>query len=151
MLKKGKTMCLSRFAKLLNYPRASNREFKRILQFLEKEGLIVVQQGGFVGDSMHHPKIVAILKPLELDAFSNVVLTRTNFTIGDFTVHKTKEKRKCEKCKHVIEFGARYGVKIQLGRKRKGAKRRIVFAQNVVCLPCLLEEAGIEGLETEVY
>jgi hypothetical protein len=151
MLKKGRSMYLSKFAKLLNYPRASNREFKRVLKFLQKEGLVAVEQGGFSGDSMHHHKIVTILKPVELDNFKHVILTRTNYAIGEFTIHKTKEKRKCERCKHVIDFGERYGVKIHIGRKRYGVKKRVIFAQNIVCLPCLLEEAGIDDLESEVY
>ena len=149
-LKKGKAMHLTKFAKMLEYPRVTNREFKRVLKFLENQGLVIIQQGGFLGHSMYHPKIITILKPLELDTFKQVVFSRTNFKIGEFTVHKTREKRKCERCSHVIDFGERYGSKVQLGRRsyrghRKG--RAIVISQNIVCLSCLLEEAGIEGIE----
>lgn len=74
VLNKGRTLHLSTFAKYLNYPRDNNREFKRILHFLESMGFVEVQQGGFLGHSMCHEKIVAVKKPFELDKFRQVIL-----------------------------------------------------------------------------
>jgi len=133
---------------MLNYPRVTSREFKRVASFLEREGIVVVQQGGFLGHSMAHPKIVTVLKPLELDAFKQVVMSNTNFTVGEFTVHKTTKKRKCGECRRTIDYGERYGVKLRFGRKRKGSHRKIIIAQEVLCFPCLLEKTGVEGFES---
>jgi hypothetical protein len=146
VIKRGAVFHLCRFAKLLGYSRASNHEFRQIIRYFEKLGFVAVQQSGFMGHSMYHPKLVAILKPLEIVAFKHAVLLRTNYAIGEFAVHKTQEKRKCEQCKHIIDIGERYGVKVRLGRLRQG-KKRIVFSQTILCLYCLLEQAGIEGLE----
>jgi hypothetical protein len=145
MLGKGRVFRLSLFAKMLDYPRVTSREFKRIVGYLEKEGVIVVQQGGFLGHSMAHPKIVAILKPLKLDEFTQVMASRTNFRLGDFTVHKTTKRRKCEKCRRIIDYGERYGACLEFGRRRKYSSRKIVRAVKVLCFPCLLEKEGFEG------
>lgn len=149
ILKPHRSIILTKFARHLNYPRASNHEFKEILSYLEKRNILVVQQGGFLGDSMHHPKLVTILKPLELDKFKHVILGRVNYSIGDFTVHRTTTKRKCLKCKHVIAYGERYAVKIHFGITKKHSRQRI-YALDILCLPCLLEKVSIDDEDSEV-
>ena len=42
----------------MGFARACNREFRFTLHYLERMGALTVKQGGFIGDSMHHPKIV---------------------------------------------------------------------------------------------
>lgn len=146
ILNEGRAFQLAKFAKLLNYPRASNREFRRVLNVLEKQELVILQQGGYRGDSMHHSKIVTVLKPVELDIYKRVVeFSRVNFIMGKYTVHRTTHKRKCRICKHAIPRGDRYGIKIQL-KRIEGTKPR-VFAQETVCLSCLLEKFTVDDLQ----
>lgn len=145
LFNKGKSLTVTKFAKRLNYPRASNREFKRILRILEANEYVVVQQGGFLGDNIHHNIIVTVLKPLDLDRFKRVILTEVNYNIGEYTVHRSKESRKCEKCKHSISVGERYGSKIKIGKKPTFGKPHIIFL-SIVCLPCLLERQTLEEL-----
>jgi hypothetical protein len=145
LLNKGKSRTITKFAKLLNYPRASNTEFKRILRFLEINEFVVVQQGGFLGDNMHHDVIVTTRKPLELDRFRRVILTRVNYSIGEYVVHRSESKRKCDKCKHVISIGERYGTKPEISEKNRSGKHH-VFAVHVLCLLCLLEKHSIDDL-----
>jgi hypothetical protein len=51
---------LSRLAKQLGYATAGNPEFKRRLLLLSERKSISIQQGGYVGDSMHHIKLVSM-------------------------------------------------------------------------------------------
>lgn len=140
---KGRALHLANFAKYLNFTRANDREFRRILRFLESIGFVEVQQGGFLGHSMFHEKIVAVKKPFELDKFRRVIL-RTNYVIGDFTVHVTGSKRKCNGCHQSILPGMHYGGKGFPTRKKSHGKR-FVYTK-VLCLPCLLEQTEIEEL-----
>jgi hypothetical protein len=153
IVNKGRAFHLAKFAKFLNYSRSSNPEFKRILEFLESEKLVVIQQGGYLGDNMHHEKIIAVLKPFELDIFKRKVLLRTNYTVGDFTVHVSQTKHICGKCHLKIRIGEHYGVKIEIGRKRSYSlsKKRIIFDQTIRCLPCLLEVVGLDEFGAKVY
>jgi hypothetical protein len=134
---------------MLNYPRATSREFKRVLGFLERERIIEIQQSGYKGDSMHHPKLVVVRKPLQIDQFRRLVLFQRNYRIGDFTVHVTGKQRTCSKCHEKISRGERYGVKVQLQRRRWGRRAR-VYAEEVLCFPCLLEKVGFDDLESFV-
>lgn len=146
ILNKGRAFQVAKFVKLLNYPRASNAEFRRVLNVLQKQGLVVLQQGGYLGDSMHHAKIITVLEPIKLDIYKRVIeFGRVNFTMGEYTVHRTMQNRKCRICKHVIRMGDRYGAKVHL--KRIEASRPRVFAQEIVCLPCLLEKFTVEDLQ----
>jgi hypothetical protein len=129
-------MTLTKFAKHLNYSRASNREFRRILEYLQKRGMLIVEQGGFISDSMHHPKVVTVLKPLEIGQFKHLILERVNYSVGQFTVHRTKNKRRCHKCKHTVEFGERYASTI--------------YGQEILCLYCLLENIRINDDDSDI-
>lgn len=137
MLKETPGMSLRRFAKKLDYRSSADREFKAILRMLIAKGMVKVQQSGFYADSMHHQKLVVILKPIELDYFKRKVLTRTNFKIGDFRVHQSIKKRKCDKCHATINYGQRYGVKVKIGRRQRRTRRRTIYAATTLCLHCI--------------
>ena len=131
-MKKDQTMTLRRFAKLLGYMRSSDREFKTMLKILTSRELVKIQQSGFYAHSCHHPKLVVILKPIELDYFKRIFLTKTNYRVADFTVHRTTMKRKCDDCSVSINPGERYGVKLKIGRYKQ------VFGGKTLCFPCLM-------------
>ena len=143
-MKNGQTMTLRRFAKLLGYMRSSDREFKAVLKILTSRELVKIQQSGFYADSQHHPKLVVILQQFLIDRFKRVILGRTNFKIGDFTVHQTTKKRKCDRCKKGINYGQRYGIKLKFGRRALYARRLRVYGGTTLCLPCLIEKFGVE-------
>jgi len=147
ILNKDRSLSVTKFAKRLNYPRASSREFKRILKFLERNEYVVVQQGGFLGDNMHHNIIVTVRRPVELDRFKRVVLARVNYVIGEYTIHRAREKRKCGKCKYVISAGERYGAKAKIGKG--GPKGHHCYAVSEICLPYLLEKQALDDLMEE--
>ena len=138
-------MSLRMFAKLLGYMTSIDREFKAVLKILTSKELVKVQQSGFHAHSCHHPKILTILKPFEIDSFKRVVLSRTNYKIGDYTIHRTTKKRKCDNCKKAINYGKRYGIKVKLSRRPLYSKRRHVYAATTLCLPCLIEKFGLDN------
>lgn len=146
ILKEGKTVQLSKFAKLLNYKTSGSREFRKVLGLMIENGLVEIQQGGFLGDSMHHPKLIVIRKPLEIDHFRRVVLLQRNYRLGDFSVHVTGKERVCAGCHEKIRTGERYGVKVLL-RRRRWARGARVYAQETLCFPCLIEKISFEDLE----
>jgi len=145
ILKKDSAMDLAKFARVLGYRSATDREYQRIARILSGMEMIEVQRSGFPSDSLHHHKCVVIRKPIELDYFKHVILTRTNYMIGNFAIHKATRKYKCEECREVINQGQRYGNKAEIGRKRKSG-RRIIYDVHTLCLPCLIEKFGIEEL-----
>jgi len=53
-------MTLKNFAKKFGFDRANNKDFRFALLCLTNSRAITIKQGGFIGDSMHHPKIVII-------------------------------------------------------------------------------------------
>ena len=55
----------STFARRLGFRDARDKKFRQLLKLAEKKGLIKIQQSGFKADSMHHPKIVVLMKPFE--------------------------------------------------------------------------------------
>lgn len=59
-------MLLGRFAKHFGFKTARDKYFARILKRLQKNGAVEIVQGGFIGDSMHHPKRVHIRDPVEV-------------------------------------------------------------------------------------
>jgi hypothetical protein len=147
ILKEGKTVQLSKFAKLLNYKTAGSREFRKVLGLMVENGLVKIQQGGFLGDSMHHPKLVVIRKPLEIDHFRRIVLLQRNYRLGDFSVHVTGKERVCSKCHEKIRTCERYGVKVLLRRRRWSGRVR-VYAQEILCFSCLIEKISFDDLES---
>lgn len=144
LMKKGQTITLRSFARLLGYTKSSDREFKTVLKILTSKELIKIQQSGFYAHSCHHPKILIILEPFEVDRFKRIILGRTNFKIRDFTVHRTTKKRKCDGCNKIINYGQRYGIKLKIGRRALYVRRRKVFGGTTLCFPCLIEKFGVE-------
>jgi hypothetical protein len=98
--------------------------------------------------SITHATVADIFNFDPVDSF----IQRVNYSIGEYTVHRTKTKRKCKNCKHTIDFGERYAVKISLGKGKEHERPR-VYAQEVLCLYCLLEKVSIddEDFEAKVY
>ena len=143
-MKKGQVITLRRFAKLLGYLKSSDREFKRILKILTSRQCVQIQQSGFRADSLHHPKLIVILQPFTIERFKRIILQRTNFQIGDFMVHRTTKKRKCEDCHKSINLGQRYGVKLKIARPERYIRQRRVYGATILCLPCLIEKFGVE-------
>jgi hypothetical protein len=145
LIKAGRSLTTTNFAKLLNYPRASNREYKRILRWLEHEGLAVEEQGGYLGDNMHHDKIVTVLKPFDIDRFKKIIITRTNYRIGKWGIHRSEAERKCNKCKGIIAKGERYGSDVGISGRSKGGKSHAFF-RDIICLNCLMDAHEYEDL-----
>ncbi len=48
---------LGRFARLLGYRDANSSEFKRKCKIWQGTGLLEIQQAGYLGDNLHHPKL----------------------------------------------------------------------------------------------
>jgi len=140
-----RSLRINRFAKQLGYARSNSRELKEVLRILEDHGFIKVQQSGFLGDSLHHKRIIVILKPFELDNFKKTMLAKTNYKIGEFIVHKTKKQRKCNRCRGIIHVSERYGSKVKFIRKTW--RRPGTIKQEILCFPCLLEKSYEEGFE----
>lgn len=138
-MKTGEVLDLRRFAQKLGYRGSNDREFNAILKNLTDREMVEIQQSGFVADSTHHIKLVAILKPLELDHFRRVILTRTGFKIADYHVHRATKRFKCNYCYALIEPGQRYGSKVRIGRKANYTKHRPIFEYEISCLPCLMQ------------
>jgi len=136
---KPEAMDMKRFVKMLGYSRASQREFKDVLRILVSRGFVKIQQNGFLADSMHHHKLAVIVKPIHLDYFKKKLL-RTNYRIGNFTVHITTKKRKCDSCHITIRPNERYCSKIKL------AKYGRVRAMEILCLACLLTKYSEEDI-----
>jgi len=147
-LKPGKVFELSRFSKFLNYKTAGSREFRKVLNLMLGNGLVEIQQSGFLGDNIHHPKLVVIRKPLEIDHFRRVVLFQRNYRLGDFSVHVTGKELLCSKCHQKIRIGERYGAKVKICRRPQSKRRVRVYAQEILCFPCLIEKVNFEDLET---
>ncbi len=55
--RKWRVWTLARLAKSLGYASASDYSFRRLSRLWLARGLLEVQQGGYRGDSMHHPKL----------------------------------------------------------------------------------------------
>ncbi len=53
-------MTIAVFARRIGFKNARAYGFKKRLHALEKRKLVRVKQGGFVADSMHHPRIVEV-------------------------------------------------------------------------------------------
>lgn len=58
--KKHRVGALGRLAEQLGYPSASNKDFTIKLQLLTERKQVVIQQSGYVGDSLHHIKLVSM-------------------------------------------------------------------------------------------
>jgi hypothetical protein len=60
-----KVLSLSKFARETGFPPGERKGFKKHLKKLLSEGLIEIQQGGFLADNLHHHKLV-IIKDLRI-------------------------------------------------------------------------------------
>jgi hypothetical protein len=61
-------LTLPKFVKELGFTRANKKDFREHFDYLLKIGAIELQQGGFLGDSIHHPKLVVIRDIMVLQA-----------------------------------------------------------------------------------
>jgi hypothetical protein len=82
-------LTLSKFAEAVGFPRGKRKGFQEHLKRLLEIRAVEVQQGGFLGDSMHHPKIVVIrdIKSLKQHFSKRLPL------IGD-EIHTERQPRK---------------------------------------------------------
>lgn len=148
-------------ARQLGFKNAKDRRFSKLLRMAEKRGLIKIKQGGFIGDSMHHPKIVYLLKPLD---FAELVkqsifpswLINTDVKGYSLKVHRTGKKRLlktgkfsshqwwvCEDCDHKIKIGEPYASKIDFSKHESWMDTLPVCCK---CLPCFLDMVTEEQL-----
>jgi hypothetical protein len=136
-LKSG-AITLPKFVKRLGYESAQNREFNVIRRMLEKQGIIEIQQSGYAGHSLAHPKLVVIRQTAEFENFERINANlRVNFNLGYFTVHRATKPFQCSNCKEDIWSGERYGSRVQFGRRRSRRGPRRIIKYTVLCLPCL--------------
>jgi hypothetical protein len=137
-LLKNDCLTLKRFAHLLNYPTAQNKEFNTILKYLVKRGWVEIQQSGFRGHNLEHHKLIAVREPLEIDHFKRIIeKLKVNFQIGEYTIHQTTKLRRCGRCKNKIYPSERYGVRLFLrGRRHGGGVRKM----RIVCFLCLVND-----------
>jgi len=125
------------FVKRLGYKSAQNREFNVLRKMLEKQGIIEIQQSGYAGHSLAHPKLVVIHKFVELENIERINANlRVNFAVGPFTVHRATKPFNCRACSEEIWPGERYGSRVKLGRRT--AWGRQILKYTILCLPCLI-------------
>lgn len=72
----NKVFRLSTFRRKMGYARIT-KDFKDKLAFLEKEGVVVIQQSGFLAHSLRHPIIVVIKDEMKtLSVFSKTKIKK---------------------------------------------------------------------------
>jgi len=147
----------STFARRLGFRDARDKKFRQLLKLAEKKGLIKIQQSGFKADSMHHPKIVVLMKPFEEVKFveRTVFPSYVPFTEVDgykLVKHRTGRKRLlksgvfsknvwwvCEKCGKKIRVGHPYAVKVDF-REKNCSEFMPVRCRCISCFLDLVEE-----------
>jgi len=147
----------SSFARRLGFSDARDKKFRRLLKLAEKRGLIKIQQSGFRSDSVHHSRIVVLMRPFEEVKFVEraVFPSTISYTEVDgykLVKHRTGRKRKlksgkfsdsqwwvCEKCGKKIRVGSPYAVKVDF--KMKGNSQSMpVLCRCISCFLDLVEE-----------
>ena len=93
------TMTLSQFAKQIGFNRASDKRFKELLRSWQVQGHIRIYQGGYAGDSMHHPKKVQISKTLSSyqESAKTYSRTKTEKLLNEFGF-QTRRAEKVHNC-----------------------------------------------------
>lgn len=160
---KSKVLTTSSFARKLGFKDAHQKQFRQLLKLATKRKFIKIQQGGFYADSMHHPKLVVLMKPFEevkfiqntvfpshlldknVDGF-RLTKRRTGFKrllkSGEYSKHKWWF---CEDCGIRIKVGQPYASKVDYSRTNGFEQHVPVFCKCVPCFLDLVEE--IHGLD----
>jgi hypothetical protein len=55
----------STFARRLGFKNAGEKRFRQLIKLAVKKGLLRIEQGGFKADSMHHPKLVVLMRSFD--------------------------------------------------------------------------------------
>ena len=144
----------STFARRLGFRNANDSKFRQLLKLAERKGLIKIQQSGFRSDSMHHPKIVVLMKPFEEVKFveRTVFPSYIRYTeVDGYKLVKCRTGRKrmlksgsfsnnewwiCEKCGKKIRIGNPYAVKVDFRKKKRHDESMPVFC---ICISCFLD------------
>lgn len=139
-------------ARNLGFKTPKDKHFRQLLKIAEQRKLVKIEQGGFLGDSMHHHKIVVILKvPNLLRLVENSVFPSwlTNTRINGYSLHmeRTGKRRQlktgeysrhkwwiCEDCKREIKIGQPYASRVDFS-KHKGNFVPVYCK----CFPCFLD------------
>jgi hypothetical protein len=152
----------STFARRLGFKNASEKRFRQLIKLAVKKGLLRIEQGGFKGDSMHHPKLVVLMKSfdevkfIERAAFPSYTLSTE---VGGYRLvkHRTGRKRLlksgkysqnewwvCEDCGRKIRIGQPYASKIDFSK----AVAPNMMPVSCKCVSCYLDLVEyIHGLE----
>lgn len=147
-------MTVQTFAKQLGFESAADRKYREIMKLAKAKGLLKIVQGGFMGDSMHHPKLVVLSKSFEavgfleklvfpsyidlreIDGYS-LHLERTGMkrvlSNGEFS---TNEWWHCEDCGKQIKIRQPYASKIDFSKRADKIGHVPIFCK---CLPCFLD------------
>jgi hypothetical protein len=151
----------STFARRLGFKNAGEKRFRQIIKLAVKKGLLRIEQGGFKADSMHHPKLVVLMRSfdevkfIERAVFPSYTLT-TEVAWYRLVKHRTGRRRllksgelsqnewwMCEDCGRKIRIGQPYAVKIDFSKTRYGT-----IPIRCKCVSCFLDLAEyIHGLE----
>jgi hypothetical protein len=142
----------------LGFSSPSDRNFRALLKLALQKNLVKIIQGGFLGDSMHHPKLVILLKPFEEivfikravfpsynipDSVEGYRLTknRTGYKrllkTGDYSCH---EWWFCKDCGKKIRVGQPYASTVDFSVSRKPAHLVPVLCKCISCFLNLVEE-----------
>ena len=96
---RAKCFTTSTFARKLGFSSAHNKGFRAFLKNAERKGLLRIQHGGFRSDSMHHPYIVVLTKPLEYvklaKDFAKTKMPELDEHISRTTRNTTRKVRRC--------------------------------------------------------
>jgi hypothetical protein len=85
-------MTVNNFAKKLGFKNGGAYGFKGHLHALERSGAVLIQQGGYLGDSLHHPKLVVI---------KNLEAIQQHFGKADLLQKSSMPKwKRMKKCRH---------------------------------------------------
>lgn len=147
-----KVVSVTKFAKQLGFKSAKERKFRQIIELAKQRDLLKIVQGGYLGDSMHHPKLVELRASLDVVKFLeqlifpsyvpmrqlngySLTLARTGFRRllqnGTFSKHKWWI---CEDCNAIISIGQPYASKIDFSKQAENG-----LPVRVKCLSCFLD------------
>lgn len=146
------TLSLSSFAKLLGFKRISNTRFKRLIQKWEKEGRVKIEQSGYKGDSMHHPKVVTTTEALQVylgEARKGREAKQIDWSAAEmvlsedgFKIVRAQSDHKCSACRDAIYRASIAGVSGQRHAHKK------LFKDIRLCPKCI--RRILDGAEFKV-
>jgi len=118
-------LTLAVFAKRLGFKRSNAKELQFSLKYLQKIGALEIQQGGFKGHSLCHPKIVSIKDQKTVDThFKLLPLMASQPKL------ETKTTVQCRRKPHIIA----YRFTCKLPDYEKCNSRKILRRAGVVCI-----------------